>query len=590
MRSGFRRRLLVGGVGLGALPLVMATACLAQVVPTGRTATAALMAASGQVTIGIAPVSGRGTSFNQYSAFSVPDAGVRLDNRSVGANTIVNSVAGFGRTVWTGPLEVLGSRAHVIVANPNGFAIDGGSVINVGGVALTTGPVSASGGTLKVGTGSGDISVGPGGFSGSMTSLQLIAGRLRIDGPVVNASASPNADIMLTAGQAEVTLDGTVPANSTLRPWASQKGLGGHTEEILVDVTPRGSLSASRVRIAVSSKGAGVSFAGAGLASIGEFSISADGKVSIPGGRIQAEKALTVTAPTIEVLNAPPSQGTLASLSSAVTLRAIGGDIDLRGVVTGARRDGSDPNSQGAVTLAATGDIRMLSEGPDKLAIAFASDGDLALAAAGRLSNDTGRLLSNADVHITAAGVSNAIDIVAAVDGGAPRLVVVDKKPMGLFGHKTVRVWRIDAGSPRIPGQLGYIVGRSVAIEADDVVNSGEIDAQDGTLAITAGSILNEAKSTGSLLYTKRCWALCRTSGYSSVATSGGAMNSAYGMQLTASRSIINDGGLVAAYGNMALEAKSITGTARYNPAVVAHPEGLHTLFAGPQSSLALVP
>ncbi|MCJ2013614.1 filamentous hemagglutinin N-terminal domain-containing protein [Methylobacterium sp. J-076] len=578
------------GAGLGALPVVVATACLAQVVPTGRTATTVSTAASGQVTVGIAPVTGRGTSFNQYAAFSVPDAGVRLNNRSVGANTIVNSVAGAGRTIWTGPLEVLGSRAHVIVANPNGVAIDGGSVINVGGVAVATGPVAANGDTLRLGTGTGDISIGPGGFSGSMTSLQLVAGRLRIDGKVVNASASPNADIALAAGRAEVTLDGTVPANSTLRPWASHRALGGQADEILVDVTPRGSLSASRVRIAVSSKGAGVSFAGGGLASIGEFTISAEGKVSLPGGRIQAEKAITITAPTIEVLNAPSGQGNLASLSSAVTLRATGGDIDLRGVITGARRDAIDPASRGAITLAAKGDVRVLSEGPDKLAIAFASYGDLAVTAGGRLANDTGRLLSNADVRISAGSVSNAFDIVAAVDGGAPRLVAVDRKPMGLFGIKTARVWRIDAGTPRIPGQLGYIVGRSVAIDADDVVNSGEIDAQDGTVVISAGSILNAAKSTGSLLYTKRCWTLCRTSGRASVATFGGVMNSAYGMQLTASRSIVNDGGVIAAYGNMALEAPSITGTARYTPAVVAHPVGLRTLFAGPQSSLSLVP
>ncbi len=273
-----------------------------------------------------------------------------------------------------------------------------------------------------------------------------------------------------------------------------------------------------------------------------------------------------------------------------MTLRAIAGDIDLRGVVTGARRDGADPDSQGAVTLAATGDIRVLSEGADRTAIAFASDGDLAVTAGGRLSNDTGRLLSNATTRIAAKSVANTIDIVGAVEGGGPRLVYVGRKTMGLFGHKTVRVWRIDAGSLRIPDQLAYIVGRSVAIEADEVVNSGEIDAQDGTLTVTAGSLVNEAKSTGGFLFTKRCWTLCRTRGTSTLATAGGVMNSALSMQLTASRSILNDGGLVTAYGNMALTAPSITGTARYAPTVVAHPEGLRTLFAGPQSSLSLVP
>lgn len=579
-----------------SVPVPVPASAQPPVVASGMTATTVSTAASGQITVGLAPVTARGTSFNQYAAFSVPAAGVQLDNQSVGANTIVNAVTGTGRTVWSGRLAVLGSRAHVIVANPNGVTLDGGSVINAGGLALATGSVATTaGGDVVLGGGPGDITVGPGGFSGSMTSLQLIAGRLRIDGPVANASVSPNADIALLAGHHEVTLDGTVPAHSTLRPWASSRSLGGRSDEILVDVTPRGSLSASRIRIAVSDKGAGVAFAGQGLASIGEFSISADGKVGLRGGRIQAEKALKVTAPAIEVLNDPAGQGdvgqaSLTSLSGAVTLRATAGDLDLHGVVTGARRDGEDSASRGAVTLAATGDIRVLSEGADRRAIAFASAGDLVVTAGGRLSNDTGRLLSNGVTRIAAKSVANTIEIVGPVEGGGPRLVYVRRKRMGLFGHKTVRVWRIDAGPRRIPDQLAYIVGHSVEIEADEVVNSGEIDANLSTLTVTAGSILNEAKSTGSLLFTKRCWTLCRTSGTSTLSTAGGVMNSALGMQLTASRTILNDGGLITAYGNMALTAPSITGTARYAPTVIGHPEGLRTLFAGPQSSLSLLP
>ncbi|GJD35429.1 two-partner secretion domain-containing protein [Methylobacterium aerolatum] len=586
-----RPAVLLAAAALAAIVVRPASAQTPAVVPSGATATTVSTAASGRITVGIAPASSRGTSFNQYSAFSVPAAGVQLDNRSVGANTIVNSVTGTGRTVWTGPLAVLGSRAHVIVANPNGIAIDGGSVVNAGGVALSTGPVSTTAsGNVILGSGGGDIAVGPGGFTGTMTSLQLIAGRLKIDGPVVNGSASPNADIALLAGNHEVTLDGTVPANSTLRPWASAKALGGQSDEVLVDVTPRGALSASRVRIAVSAQGAGVAFAGRGLASIGEFAITADGKVSVRGGQIQAEKALTIVAPSIEVLNAPAGQGSLASLSGAVTLKATGGDLDLRGIVTGTRRDGADPDSKGAVTLSATGDIRLLSEGADRLAIAFASEGDLSVTAGGTVSNNTGRLLSNGAVAINAASVSNTVDVVGAVDGGAPRLVFVRRKRMGWLGSKTVRVWRIDAGDLRIPGQLAYIVGRSVAISADQVVNSGEIDAQDGALTIAAGSILNAAKTSGSLVFSKSCWILCRRRGLSTVSTAGGVMNAANGLQLTAARSIVNDGGVITAYGNMALEAPSITATARDLPVVVARPAGLSTLFAGPQSSLQLVP
>lgn len=575
---------------IAALLAATATAAAAQVVPSGGTATTVTTAPSGQITVGIAPVQGRGTSLNQYSAFSVPPAGVQLDNRSVGANTIVNTVVGTGRTVWQGPLQVLGTRAHVVVVNPNGFSIDGGSVVNAGGVALATGSVTLVNGNVVLGSGTGDITIGPGGFSGTMTSLQLIAGRLRIDGPIVDDAASPNAEINVLAGPYEVTLDGTVPAQSSLRPWASAKPLDGSSQEILVDVTPRGALSASRVHIAVSARGAGVAFAGKGLASIGEFTIAADGKVSVVGGHIQAEKAVKIAAGAIEVLNTPAAQAGIASLSGAVTLKATAGDIDLRGLVTGARKDEGDPDSQGAVTLSATGDIRVLSEGADRLAIAFASDGDLAITAGGRLTNNTGRLLSNGNVHITARSVVNTVDIVGAVDGGRPRLVLVRKKRIGLFGHKTIRVYRLDNGQERIPGQLAYIVGRSVRIDADEVENAGEIDAQDGALVVNAGSIVNRAQATGSLVYTKSCSTLCRTRGTSTASVVGGTMNAAAGLRLTATRSILNDGGTVTAYGNLALDAPSITAHALPVPVVATRPSGLRTLFSGPQSVITLAP
>ena len=568
---------------IAALLAAAATTAAAQVVPSGGTATTVTTAPSGQITVGIAPVQSRGTSLNQYSAFSVPAAGVQLDNRSVGANTIVNTVVGTGRTIWQGPLQVLGSRAHVVVVNPNGFSIDGGSVVNAGGVALATGSVALVNGNVVLGSGTGDIAIGPGGFSGTMTSLQLIAGRLRIDGPVVDDAASPNAEINVLAGPYEVTLDGTVPAHSSLRPWASAKPLDGSSQEILVDVTPRGSLSASRVHIAVSARGAGVAFAGKGLASIGEFTIGADGKVSVAGGHIQAEKSVKIVAGAIEVLNTPAGQAGIASLSGAVTLKATAGDIDLRGLVTGARKDDGDPDSQGAVTLAATGDIRVLSEGADRLAIAFASDGDLAITAGGRLTNNTGRLLSNGNVRIAARSVVNTVDIVGAVDGGTPRLVLVRKKRMGLFGHRTIRVYRLD--NERVHD--APVLAR---IDADEVENAGEIDAQDGALVVNAGSLVNRAQATGSVVYTKSCGTLCRTRGTSTASVVGGTMNAAAGLRLTATRSILNDGGTVTAYGNLALDAPSITAHALPVPVVATRPSGLRTLFSGHQSVITLAP
>lgn len=581
------RRLLLalcaGGLCSGAF---------AQVVPSGTTATSVTTGPAGQALVGIAPVGANATSINQYSAFSVSPAGVQLNNRTVGASTIVNEVTSARRSFINGPVEVLGSRAHLIVVNPNGITVDGASFTNVGGVALGAGSIRYAGGNAVLSTGNGDVEIGPGGLSGTMTSLQLIAGRLKIDGPVTNNSASPNADIALTAANHEVTLDGSLSPSSTLRPWASRRDLGGSSNEILIDVTPRGSLSASRIQIAVSSRGAGVSFAGTGQASIGEFSISSNGRVGITGGRLQAEKAMKIVAPSIEILNSPATEAVVQSLSGAVTLLANAGDIDLRGYVTGAQRDGADPDSKGAVTLAASGDIRLLSESADRLAIAFASAGDLSVTAGGAVSNKTGRLLSNANAIIESASLSNSVDVVGASAGGQPRLITVRRKTMGwpIFGSKKTRVYGVDYGELRVPGQLAYIVGQSVQIRTGEFLNSGEINAQDGSMAITASSIVNQGGRTGTFLYSKSCWIVCRSNGESSISGSGGAINSAFGMQLTASGSIVNDAGQIVAYGNMELNAPRIVGTAGYVPAIARRPGGLRTLFAGYQSWIAFTP
>jgi filamentous hemagglutinin family protein len=291
---------------------------MAQVVPSGATATHASTASNGQINVNIAAPNTSGISANRYSTFSAPPPGVNLINLGVNASTIVNQVTSNNASYLRGPLAVVGPTANVILANPNGIVVNGGSFINVGGVALSTGPVSYANSTtvpgyqnVVLGTGGGNILVTGAGLVGSMSSLQLIAGSIEIDGPIANTSS--NANINVAAGNAQVTLDSSVVPGSTLTPWATTTALGGSSSSgILVDVTPNGSLSAGRISMEVSGNGAGVSFQGHGMASIGEFSITADGKVSVLGGQIQAEKDVKVVASAIDVLNQGAQTATLA--------------------------------------------------------------------------------------------------------------------------------------------------------------------------------------------------------------------------------------------------------------------------------------
>ncbi|NLS75507.1 filamentous hemagglutinin N-terminal domain-containing protein, partial [Bradyrhizobium brasilense] len=123
--------------------------------------------------------------------------GVDLDNRPVNARTILNEVTSSRISNLNGPLDVLGARAHVIVANPNGISVDGASFRNTGGVVLSTGKASVVSRQITSGsfqdnvvlkTEGGTIDIGAGGLSGAMSTLHLLAGRIRVDGPVENSS------------------------------------------------------------------------------------------------------------------------------------------------------------------------------------------------------------------------------------------------------------------------------------------------------------------------------------------------------------------------------------------------------------------
>ncbi|NEJ75011.1 filamentous hemagglutinin N-terminal domain-containing protein, partial [Rhizobium phaseoli] len=108
------------------------------IVADGGTATSVSTAANGHQIVSIAPAF-RGVSHNTYSSFSVSSAGANLNNTGINARTIVNEVTSTNPSVIRGAIAVLGPRANVILANPNGVTVDGGSFANAGHVVLSTG-------------------------------------------------------------------------------------------------------------------------------------------------------------------------------------------------------------------------------------------------------------------------------------------------------------------------------------------------------------------------------------------------------------------------------------------------------------------
>jgi filamentous hemagglutinin family protein len=278
----------------------MPIAAFAQVTPDGGTATTATRASNGHVTVNIAPVFTGVTgdiSHNTYTDFNVGKAGVMLDNRQVDARTIVNEVTSSNPSRIRGPLEVLGLPAHVILANPNGITVNGGEFINTGGVALTTGRVSFIDRTVTpittqrnvvLSTNRGTIRVEGDGIAGTLSRLELIAKKVEIDAPITNDLDLEGAAIRVVGGNSNVELDSSISVVDLTSPWSHVSAgvdvVGDDCPDaICVDITGLGSLTSSKIEIAVTEAGAGVKVSGSAASTIEDITITASGKILIDG-------------------------------------------------------------------------------------------------------------------------------------------------------------------------------------------------------------------------------------------------------------------------------------------------------------------
>lgn len=573
-----------------------------QVVPDGTTTTSVAADASGVSTVSIAPASLSGLSHNTYEEFSVPAAGVNLDNRSVVARTILNEVTSSRISNLNGPLEVLGASAHVILANPNGITVNGGSFVNTGGVVLSTGVPSIvthtapgiSQDNVVLETSSGRIDVTGAGLSGAMTSLQMLAGEIRIDGPVENTSSNVRAEIRLHAGSTRVEYDSAVLATADLETWGDVTEVAGITNGPAVEITRRGSLKANTVRIHATNDGAGVSHAGAGLASSGDFVIDAQGKLSLAGS-IKAARHVSIKADEVEARSAASErQSTVEAVSGALTIIARTGDIINTGtLMSGAARDADDADSKGGATLQAAGDIQLLTERPEQLAIVFSSGDELSVTAGGTVSNNTGRLLSNGQTRIEAGGdILNMIDVVAGASP-AGKWAYTEQRGKRLW----YTLWQkrqittsasVDYGKTRVAGQQAYIVGSDVTLNAGGRVANlgGSINANGdaaglgGIVSIDADLIENRSIATGSLSFSQTCELVCVGYGTSDIAVAGGGINGFGDVTLTAADQIIN-GGQITSYAGMRLVAPRVLLEGTRIASVYTRPSGLYNFWRG---------
>lgn len=578
-----RLRLIVSALATAIPAYVLAGG----IVPDGSTGTTVSTAGNGRQAVNIAPAIG-GVSNNTYSSFNVSKAGADLNNVGINARTIVNQVTSTNPSLIQGNINVLGPRANVILANPNGITVDGGGFTNTGHVVLSTGQVGFTDLTLAPGvvqrnvvltTDRGAITVGPGGLSGTLVNLDLIAKQLSINGPVSNDFTSSTSGIRAIAGDSTATYDTSFSPSDNGHDWLiGTSSPGTKSNAVAVDITAAGGLTAGRVQLIVTDQGAGVHSLGKVYANAGDVVVTANGDITIADGSLKAERDVVLaTAGTVSFQGAQVTAAndanvqagnialsddmtgpTTLSAGNMVKLTSTGAITNTGSLIQAGNTASDGTTTGGDVILTAAGDITNRSSA-NNLGIMFAANGQTKLTAGGNIINDNARMLSNGAVSLTAAGdVQNIIDHTGGTNGGQPT-AYSDRGGSFLFFTHTTSGFNVDYGAVSSPDQLAYIaaVHGPVTITSRNFTNAGGIvQSNDGDVNITAqNAFTNAAVFTGQASYTRSCWIFCHADASSNVTPYGGTIQAGGNIGIKAGTVARNIGGNVFATGDIKVDA-----------------------------------
>ncbi|GAC1044867.1 hemagglutinin repeat-containing protein [Rhizobium sp. No.120] len=368
-------------------------------------------APNGVPLIDIVTPNASGLSHNKYDNFNVGTQGLILNNfkgeqgtsnlggvtpgnpnlnASNPASVILNEVTSGNRSALNGPTEVYGSRADVIIANPNGITCAGCGFINTPHAMLTTGVpnIGADGSLTGFTVNGGDVTFeGAGGnfaaAPGAVDLFDVVSRQIHVNGPIYGKT------VRLTGGASQYNY-----ATGEATALTATSG----TPEYAIDGTALGAMQADRIKVVVTEKGAGVKMSGDMAANAGELSLSADGKISI--GNASARDDATITSKQrVTAAKVTSRQKVKVQADQGITLQSVAADSDIvLANGAGLLSVSGDVNSGTSVQMSSGGGIAAGSvTAGNGAATLLASSGDIAIAGA---ANSTG------DLTLTAAAGS----------------------------------------------------------------------------------------------------------------------------------------------------------------------------------------
>ncbi|MCE5180969.1 MAG: filamentous hemagglutinin N-terminal domain-containing protein, partial [Betaproteobacteria bacterium] len=522
---------------------------------------------SGVPIVQIVAPSAAGVSHNQYQQFNVDPQGLILNNSTGVTSTqlggfvegnanltggsariILNEVTSANPSALLGYIEVAGSKAEVVIANPNGITCNGCGFINTTrGVLVTGTPMFGGSGSLDAFrvTG-GSIAISGAGLNSSSTDqIDLIARSIQVNGDIwaknLNIVAGANqvnysdlgvqliqSDANIPTVGIDVALLGGMYANK-IHLVGTEAGVGvvnagniaAQAGDLVIDNQGRVTLTGNTNATANLTINAGAEFSNSGILYAG-----ADARIDTQGqagntGTLAAKGNLDLTANSVNStgtlgagVNADGTLGTSGNLSINATavlaangqnlaggnIALTGGSLDLTGAATSANGNATLTATAGDIdhrngTLYAGGAIALGNTGALRNDNgAFYAEGNLNLQSTGALSNQGGLIHAGADLAITAQGALDNTDGSIETTGTANTATVsaasIDNRNGRIVDSGSGQL-TVNAGSRLQNGNAGGQSGMgTIGGNGDVTIAATQIDNNQGARIVAGGNLL----------------------------------------------------------------------------------------------------
>jgi filamentous hemagglutinin len=546
-----------------------------------------LVAPNGVPVVAIATPSAAGVSRNQFLQFDVSGRGVIVNNSRTTvqsqlggfiqqnpylatgpARVIVGEVYSSNPSYINGPVEIAGTKADFILANPAGIAVSGGTFINAAGVVLTTGvpQYNAFGGLDSYVVRGGTVSINGTGLDVSKSDYAAILAR------AVQVNAAIYAtDLKVVTGANTISADRTqiTPTTGT-----------GVVPTFALDVSQLGGMFANHIFLVGTEAGLGVRSAGNIGASNGNLIVTSAGRLE-NAGTLEGTRVELASAGDIDNRNGTIRQTSSVGLTLAAPIlsNTNGGVIGAEPVPAPTAGTGGGTNTGGAGTggttspstpTAGTGASPTSSGTAAPAPAPFVPTSPGTITAAGSILNDGGRIYSGGPIALQTPQINNAGGVLSvatmAVTGpnfsNAGGTLSASQSFSANVGSFDNTGGNLQAGSLNIAttGDLNNTAGKLVSSADATLTVGGQLINASGAISATGALTANVAGATNNSAGTLASNQALTLNTGSLDSTKGGIQSAQAGVQLAVTNQLVNgSGGAISAAADLGIQAGSLS-------------------------------